>query len=87
MRAQIRVSKDATMTTSPADIQSADQHKVLRYAEATLLRIQRYAQDAEDDRITPGEAIEQILDELAARPTLGRMRRALGRSFAPARAH
>jgi hypothetical protein len=38
-----------------------------------------------NDRITPGEAVEQILDELAARPALGRVRAALSRSYQPTR--
>jgi hypothetical protein len=57
----------------------------LRSAEAALTRIQRYAEAVQTDTLTPGEAIEQILDELAARPALGRVRRALSRSFSPAR--
>ena len=56
----------------------------LRSAEAALTRIQQYAQAVQTDTLTPGEAIEQILDELAARPALGRVRRALSRSFSPA---
>ena len=74
------------MTTAPPAAEAED-HGVLRSAEAALLRIQRYAEAAQDDRITPGEAIEQILDELNGRSTLGRVRQALGRSFAPRRAH
>jgi hypothetical protein len=56
----------------------------LRSAEKALTRIQRYAEAVQSDTLTPGEAIEQILDELAARPALGRVRQALGRSFSPA---
>lgn len=44
----------------------------LRRAETTLTRIQSYAEAVQMDTLTPGEAIEQILDELAARPALGR---------------
>jgi cell division protein YceG involved in septum cleavage len=56
----------------------------LRSAETALTRIQRYAEAVQSDTLTPGEAIEQILDELAARPALGRVRQALSRSFSPA---
>jgi hypothetical protein len=56
----------------------------LASAEAALSRIQRCAEDAQRDRITPGEAVDQILDELAACSILGRVRRALSRSFSPA---
>jgi cell division protein YceG involved in septum cleavage len=59
----------------------------LRSAEAALSRIQQYAQAVQTDTLTPGEAIEQILDELAARPALGRVRQALSRSFSPAQPH
>jgi hypothetical protein len=58
--------------------------QALRRAEATLTRIQHYAEAVQMDTLTPGEAIEQILDELAARPALGRVRQALSRSFSPA---
>jgi hypothetical protein len=64
---------------------AADQ--ALASAEAALLRIQRHAEAAREDVITPGEAVEQILDELEGRPALGRIREALGRSFDPARPH
>ena len=70
------------MPSSPPVIQTVDQQKVLRSAEAALSRIQGYAEAAASDYITPGEAIEQILDELAARSTLGRVRAALGRCSA-----
>jgi hypothetical protein len=66
------------------DIQDA---RALRSAEATLSRIQGYAEAALKDSITPGEAVEQILDELAARPALGRLREALSRSFSPSQPH
>jgi hypothetical protein len=59
----------------------------LRSAEASLSRIERFVHAAQADQITPAEAVEQILDELAARPALGRVRQALSRSFAPRRAH
>ncbi len=64
-----------------------EQGLALVRAEAALSRIQRCAEAVQQDRITPGEAVEQILDELAARPTLGRVRRALGRSFSPTSPH
>ena len=66
---------------------SVRQKSALTSAEAALSRIQKYAEAAQDDRITAGEAVEQILDELAARPTLGQVREALGRSVQPSRAH
>jgi len=62
-----------------------DRARALRSAERALTRIQHYAEAVQTDSLTPGEAIEQILDELAARPALGRVRRALSRSFSPAR--
>lgn len=62
---------------------TGEQGFALRTAEAALWRIQRCAEAALDDHITPGEAVEQILDELAARSTLGRVRRALGRAPHP----
>ena len=67
--------------------ESAYQQRALSSAEAALTRIQTYAEAAVEERITAGEAVEQILDELAARPALGRVRAALGRSFAPSRPH
>ncbi len=67
--------------------QSAYQRRALTSAETSLTRIQKCAEAAMDERITPGEAVEQILDELAARPALGRVRAALGRSYQPARPH
>jgi len=66
---------------------SAQQQRALSSAEAALSRIQKCAEAVQDERITAGEAIEQILDELAARPALGRVRDALGRSFAETRPH
>jgi hypothetical protein len=66
---------------------SVRQKSALTSAEAALSRIQKYAEAAQDDRITAGEAVEQILDELAARSTLGQVREALGRSVQPSRAH
>jgi hypothetical protein len=70
---------------SPKD--SVRQQHALTSAEAALSRIQKCAEAAQDERITAGEAVEQILDELAARPTLGQVREALGRSVQPARPH
>ncbi len=64
---------------------SANQRRALSSAEALLSRIQKCVEAAAADRITAGEAVEQILDELAARPALSRVRAALGRSFAPTR--
>ncbi len=73
------------MTQTKADeIQGA---QALRSAETALSRIQGYAEAVQSDTLTPAEAIEQILDELAARPALGRLRRALSRSFAPVQPH
>jgi hypothetical protein len=69
------------MQASP-DEDSGSQ-KALRDAETALLRIKRYALAAQDELITPAEALEQILDELEARPALGRVRQALSRSFDP----
>ena len=63
------------------------QQDALTSAEAALSRIQKCAEAAHDERITAGEAVEQILDELAARPALGRLRQALGRSVEPSRPH
>jgi hypothetical protein len=54
--------------------------KALRSAEVALARIQGYAEAALSDQITSGEAIEQILDELAAHPALGEVRQALSRN-------
>ena len=61
--------------------------RALRSAETTLSSVQRCADASQAGQITPAEAVEQILDELAARPSLGRVREALGRSFSPAQAH
>lgn len=73
------------MTSSrQADPSQQAQSGALRSAEQALSRIQRYAEAVQMDSLTPGEAIEQILDELAARPALGRVRQALSRSFSPA---
>jgi hypothetical protein len=66
---------------------SMNHERALTSAETSLSRIQKSAEAAADERITPGEAVEQILDELAARPALGRVRAALGRSFQPSRPH
>lgn len=66
------------------DQDTAAERSALRSAEAALSRIKSYAEAAQDDRITASEALEQILDELEARPALGRVRRALSRSFDPA---
>ncbi len=65
--------------------QSTTQQQALSSAETSLSRIQTWVQAAADERITPCEAVEQILDELAARPALGRVRDALSRSYQPAR--
>ncbi len=73
-----------TIASQTEDPQGA---KALRTAEASLSRIQGFAEAALADQITPAEAVEQILDELAARPALGRVRQALSRSFKPARPH
>ena len=62
---------------------AGSQSTALRSAQTALLRIKRYAEAAQDEFITPGEAVEQILDELEARPALGRVRQALERSFDP----
>lgn len=67
--------------------QSTAERRALSSAETSLTRIQTWVEAAEDERITPCEAVEQILDELAARPALGRVRAALGRSYAPTRPH
>ena len=66
---------------------SAQQQQALTSAEAALNRIQKYAEAARDDRITAGEAVEQILDELALRPALGRVRAALGQGAESSRPH
>jgi hypothetical protein len=63
------------------------QRRALTSAEAALSRIQKCAEAVQDARLTAGEAVEQILDELAARPTLGRVREALVRSVQPSRPH
>jgi len=67
--------------------QSGADRQALNSAEQALSRIQKYAEAVTQDRITPGEAVEQILDELAARPALGRVRAALGRSWQPSQPH
>ena len=63
------------------------QRQALSSAEAALMRIQKSAEAARDERITAGEAVEQILDELAVHPALGRVREALGRNGLPSRPH
>ena len=65
----------------------AQQQRALTSAEAALSRIQKCAEAAHDDRITAYEAVEQILDELAARPALGQVREALGCGVQPTRPH
>ena len=67
--------------------ESVQQRRALSSAETALSRIQKCAEAVRDERITAGEAVEQILDELAARPALGRVREALERSYEPARPH
>ncbi len=64
-----------------------DSVQALTSAEAALSRILKCAEAAQDERITAGEAVEQILDELAARPALGQVRQALSRSIEPSRPH
>jgi hypothetical protein len=66
--------------------ETAAQRQALSSAEAALSRIQKSAEAAQEAQITPTEAVEQILDELA-RPSLGRLRAALGRSYLPAQPH
>jgi hypothetical protein len=66
---------------------SVRQRQALSSAEAALIRIQKSAEAARDERITAGEAVEQILDELAVRPALGRVREALGRAMQPVQPH
>jgi septation ring formation regulator EzrA len=66
---------------------SVQQQRALSSAEATLSRIQKHAEAVQDERITASEAVEQILDELAARPVLGRVREALGQAAEPSRPH
>jgi len=66
---------------------SVRQQRALSSAEAALSRIQKCAEAVQDERLTASEAVEQILDELAARPALGQVREALGRSVQPARPH
>ena len=63
------------------------QQQALTSAEAALIRIQKSAEAAQDERITAGEAVEQILDELALRPALGRLREALGRRVQLSKPH
>jgi septation ring formation regulator EzrA len=67
--------------------ESVQQQRALSSAEAALSRIQKCAEAVQDERITAGEAVEQILDELTARPVLGRVREALGRGVEPMRPH
>jgi hypothetical protein len=67
--------------------EQVSERRALSSAEASLSRIQTWVEAAANDRITPGEAVEQILDELAARPALGRLRAVLSRSYMPARPH
>ncbi len=67
--------------------ESARQQHALTSAEAALSRIQKCAEAAQQERITASEAVEQILDELASRSTLGQVREALGRSAEPSRPH
>ncbi len=66
--------------------ETAAHRQALSSAEATLSRIQKCAEAAQEAQITPKEAVEQILDELS-RPALGRVRAALGRSYMPAQPH
>jgi septation ring formation regulator EzrA len=66
---------------------SVRQQRALSSAEAALSRIQKCAEAVQDERLTASEAVEQILDELAARSALGQVREALGRSVQPARPH
>jgi hypothetical protein len=73
------------MTVSRND--SVQQQRALSSAEAALSRIQICAEAAQAERITAGEAVEQILDELAARSALGQVRQALGRNVQPSRPH
>ena len=61
--------------------------RALSSAETTLSRVQRCVDASQAGQITAAEAVEQILDELAARPSLGRVREALSRSFSPAQPH
>lgn len=74
------------MTSSPApsDPRGAS---ALRTAEAALSRIERSVDAAQAGEITLAEALEQITDELVARPALGRVREALSRSFSPSQPH
>ena len=66
---------------------SVQQQRALTSAEAALSRIQKCAEAVQDERLTANEAVEQILDELAALRALGQVREALGRSVQPARPH
>jgi len=66
---------------------SVQQQQALTSAEAALNRIRKCAEAAEEERITAYEAVEQILDELAVHPALGRVREALGRNGLPSRPH
>jgi len=65
----------------------SQQQRALSSAEAMLSRIQQSAEAVQDDRITAGEAVEHILDELQARPVLGRVREALGYARELSRPH
>jgi hypothetical protein len=73
------------MTTAQTDDKT--ERGALRSAENALRRVQRCAEAVQAGRLTAGEGIEQILDELTARPALGKVRQALGRSFSPAQPH
>ena len=59
----------------------------LKRAEAALARVQRSAQAATDGRLTANEAIEQIMNDLEARPALDQVREALSRYLLPSRPH
>ena len=65
---------------------SVQQQRALTSAEAALI-IQKCAEAVQDERLTANEAVEQILDELAALRALSQVREALGRSVQPARPH
>jgi hypothetical protein len=83
--AALSCSEDGKPTMAAQKQEQANERRALSSAEASLSRIQTWAEAAMNDRITPGEAVEQILDELAARPALGRVRAALSRSYQPIR--
>jgi hypothetical protein len=78
---------ERTSAMHPAPNQDHDERRALRSAEDALARVQRSAEAVQDGRLTAGEGIEQILDELTARPALGKVRQALGRSFSPSQPH